>query len=168
VSEDGFDFHPTKRREPRRFEPPPWERDSFEELAKRRAEDEVEKAQEPQEAPVAERDDELEAALADLAQPDPVEPKAELDERAVGAMLAELKIEETDEVSGVWKISVAVALVCVVIGSVLIVWGMAAIRAGAGETVGVMMTVILLVFGAGFVFGGLYVAARTLRKRGVL
>ena len=43
MSQDGFDFGPPPpRREPRRFEPPPWERDQFERRA--RAQAELEKA----------------------------------------------------------------------------------------------------------------------------
>lgn len=41
MSDGGFDFRPPPpRREARRFEPPPWERDQFEKLARERAEQE--------------------------------------------------------------------------------------------------------------------------------
>jgi len=66
-------------------------------------------------------------------------------------------------------VAIASAIVLGSIGGVLIIWAMAAMvgsqKSGATGAVGGL---VLLVFGAGFVFGALWLAYRTLRQRGVL
>jgi len=64
---------------------------------------------------------------------------------------------------------VAIGAGMVAFGAVFLIWGMAALvaarRVGA---IGMLGGSVLLLFGAGFVVGGLYVVARNLRQQGVL
>ena len=44
MADDGVDFRTPERREAKQFEPPPWEREQFEELERKRAEREAQQA----------------------------------------------------------------------------------------------------------------------------
>jgi len=93
-----------------------------------------------------------------------------LDERRVTEMLADLAAEEPKVDAHAWKVALGSAIVSAAIGGVLIVWATAAMAAAgkSGSATGRLGGLILLVFGAGFVFGALWLALRTLRQRGVL
>jgi len=180
VADDGFDFHTPDRREAKRFEPPPWEREAFEDLERKRVEQqEAEQAAAPQ-APPAEPEAAPEAQQSEAEKPEaaaqglgPEEGGAtsepQLDEGKVAEMLAGLSAEEPREYRSLWRIAIASAIVLGAIGAVLIIWAMAAI-VGARETGAVGLTggFVLLFFGAGFVAGAWWLTVRTLRQRGVL
>lgn len=190
MADDGFDFHTPERREAKQFEPPPWEREAFEELERKRADQEVGQrppvdqaaagaTQAPPDAPEreVERGPVSEAAVGQgvaagrAAQPGsedaPVGPT--LDEARVTEMLAGLSAEEPRSAEGLWRAAIGSAIVLGAIGVVLVVWAIAAIvsarRSGA---VGLTGGLILLFFGAGFVAGALWLTVRTLRQQGVL
>ena len=178
MSDQGFSFGPPpERREPRKFEPPPWERDRFEELAQKKApevspETQVNEAQAA--APPAESGG-AEAAAAGATRPAeapaaPAPKKAgELDEKHVAAMLIDLKTEEPRFLSRGWVFQLAAAGVVGVIGSAMLIWGIVAMSlTGKAGTMGMLGGVVLDGFGAAFVAVGVWLAFRTLRQRGVL
>lgn len=68
MSDEGFNFRPTERREAKPFEPPPWEADAFEEMARKKADAEAQER--------AERESEAEAAAAAAAAARAAEPPA--------------------------------------------------------------------------------------------
>jgi len=72
VSQDGFEFGPPPpRREPRRFEPPPWERDQFERRSREQEERErtrLEAAAEAREAEAAAQQAEAAGAIEETAE----------------------------------------------------------------------------------------------------
>jgi len=199
VGDDGFNFQGPQRREAKRFEPPPWEKEAFDELQRKRAEEE--QAAELLRAHEATRQETHEveppppSVEAEGAEPVPpsggaVEPpgdtpegkvtdvqlvqpagtaKAAADDPRVVEMLAGLAVEEPPVHKGFWKVAIASAIVLGAIGGVLIIWAMAAfVGAQKSGATGVIGGGVLLVFGAGFVFGALWLAVRTLRQRGVL
>lgn len=194
MGDEGFDFGGAKRREAKRFEPPPWEKDAFEELERKRAEEaqaaEALRAKELADRTAAEEagpaTTERAAAPADASSA--IEPEAgkserqashpaeaggeaagELDDKQVAEMLAGLAAEEAPVASKAWMVAIASSIVIGAIGGMLIIWAMAALVSSpdSGAT-GMIAGMVLLVFGAGFVFGALWLAVRTLRQRGVL
>jgi len=185
VADDGFDFHKPPRREAKQFEPPPWEKEAFEEFERKRAEQRA--AEQAEVTPGPDEGAESETlspgegvseakppaavvAHDDTAASSAVEPEApQLDEAKVVEMLADLSAEDPQENRTLWKVAVASAIVLGAIGAVLIMWAMAAI-VGARRTgaVGWASGLVLLTFGAGFVAGAWWLTVRTLRQRGVL
>lgn len=185
MADDEFDFHTPPRREAKQFEPPPWEREAFEEMERKRAEQQAAQEalagapsaqpQEAQQLPTPEPP----AGTAREAAPGPGQetvadreaeaPEPRLDEAQVAEMIAGLSAEEPAEHRSLWRIAIASAIVVGAIGAVLIVWSMAAM-VGARRTgaVGWASAFILLFFGAGFVAGAWWLTLRTLRQRGVL
>jgi len=183
------------RREAGRFAPPPWEENQFEELSRRRDEEEAaartaaeqEMLQRAAQEPDAELDEavmrlgQAPAEAADAASDAECEsassaqtassagPGGGIDEARMTAMLAGLAAEEPPAARAFWKTSVIVGAGMVVFGAVFLIWGMAAVVAARKTgAVGMFGGSVLLLFGAGFVVGGLYVVAKNLRQRGVL
>jgi len=112
------------RRQRRQFEPPPWERDKFEEIARRRAEDEEREAQ--RQAPRSEDagpDRPVEtAAVEPPARVAGVEPESGgVDERKIAAMLIELSGEEGSATKPVTRAARYVAIAMIVLGGAMIV-----------------------------------------------
>jgi len=170
VSDQGFNFTPPSRREAKKaFEPPPWEQEQFDELARRKQ----------TETPVDEvlvevaEDGKVTADTPAPEAPVPTGPKtagpqAEEDLR-IEAMLLGLKDEEPEFGTELWKASLAAGAVLVAVGTVLAVWGVFA-TAAARKTgaIGLLGGGILVVFGVGFAGVGGWMAFRILRQRGVL
>jgi len=156
VGDQGFDFGPPDTRDARQFEPPPWEREQFEQLARQRAEQlEAE-----------------ETARAVVEQPSVFPPVAEgesgVDDQQIEAMMIGLRAEEPPLFGGTWIVTTMAAIVLGAVGLMLLVWGFTeAAKRGAGLT-GAMGAGILVVFGLGFCGTGAWVAFRTLRQQGVL
>ena len=188
MSAEDIKFPPAERRSSRRFEVPPWEQDQFEELQRKRA---AEPASPPAPTPAPTPDEApADATGAAAAGPAPGSPapapsddwadSAEgafgnasgdagqraggVDDRAMNAMLAELAVQEESGEKSVKVISIVSGALLVVIGCVLIVWAVAAFvasrRAGAVGTFGGM---VLMMFGAGFVAGGVWIGTKHLR-----
>lgn len=193
MSDQDFDFHrPAERREAKQFEPPPWERDAFEELQRRRSQEENVSTNAPEEAveqnPQAERGTGTsggdpttgEAPVAkepigghQVEPPAPVktgaQAKHQVDERVVIELMAGLKAEEPSVQPAVQWISLFSALVIAAIGTVMILWGMAAlIGSRASGPTGAFGGTVLLFFGAAAIAGAVWLTVRTLRQRGVL
>ncbi len=192
MADRGFDFGPVQRRDAKRFEPPPWEQDRFEELSRRRAEEEAAGAALEKEARanrLDEPDAELDEAVSRLGQgpegkhdaPGPAPaagaddagavPAVEgtLDDERVTAMLAALAAEEPPAAQAFWRANIVVGAGMVVVGAVFLIWGMAA-AVGARTTgaVGVFGGLVMLLFGGAVASGGVYVVVKNLRQRGVL
>ncbi len=177
MGDDGFDFHRPQRRESKRFEPPPWEQEAFEELQKKRADDSAEPSvEQPAPAPEPVEVVQREEVVAPVAAQPPVEKKAQetapakvVPDAKVLEMLALLAEEEPRETGTLWKVAIAAALMLFCLGVVMVIWGMAAIvgSKSSGAT-GVTGGSILLMFGAGFIGAAAWLVVRTLRQRGVL
>jgi hypothetical protein len=140
------------RREPRKFEPPPWERDAFEELRRRKEQEQAERELEEalQRAKAAESSDET-------RQPGPAEPAAApvppaptedgaaaadgssgLDERLVERMLIQLSLEEPKATQHVGAFANAVAAAMAAAGLGFVIWSavlFARTRATSGDAV---------------------------------
>jgi len=163
------------RREPKRFEPPPWERSKFDELARRRAEEEAKQAEEAESAVQAAREPaEVEQTHTATEDERPVvaeqeEARAGVDPMQLEAMMSQLQAEETPISTGLWRAGIAAAVFLLVLGAVIMIWGVVALRAtrGAGPT-GTMGATILLFFGVAFIAMAVWTAIRSLRQRGAL
>lgn len=183
MSDQDFDFHrPTERREAKRFEPPPWEREAFEELQRKRTTEEPG----PEQAEPVEREEPAEAApvvgesagASTAPSETPVERGAvsagadgrpAVEERVVLELLAGLRAEEPSIQPTVQRVSLVSALIVSAIGTVMILWGMAAlVGSRASGPIGVFGGAVLLFFGAVAIAGAVWLTVRTLRQRGVL
>lgn len=87
-----------------------------------------------------------------------------LDDTAMSAMLAQLAVQEESGEKSVRVVSIVSGALLVLIGCVLIIWAVAAFvasrRAGAVGTFG---GIVLMMFGAGFVAGGVWIGTKHLR-----
>ena len=163
MDDQGFDFRKRpERREPKRFEPPPWEQPEPAAAPEVRAVQEeraVEEVPEPA-APV-----EKGPAKQSEAASGPTE--AELIE-----LLAGLAQEEPDTSRVITNATLASVIGLTAFGMVLLVWGMAAfVRAGAAEAgAGLARTgaATMGVFGAGFIASAMWLLYRLMKQRGVL
>lgn len=163
MDDQGFDFRKNpERREPKRFEPPPWEREVFPAGAPESAE----------EAPPAEV----------IAGQEGVEPEPEVEkpgptakppsEAEIIELLAGLAQEVPDTSRMITNATLASVIGLTAFGMVLLVWGMAAfVRAGAAEAgAGLARTgaATMGVFGAGFIASAMWLLYRLMKQRGVL
>ncbi|MDP2233763.1 MAG: hypothetical protein Q8K89_09015 [Actinomycetota bacterium] len=165
------------KRAPRAFEPPPWERQQFDELA---AAKQV-KAESAQETP-AEKEpaDETPAdAGAGAAKDEGASPKPEgmpkdklvtkLDEVELTEMLAQLAAEEPHTNQGLWQAGVVASVGLGSIGLMVLIFGLVGLaRTAKAGPVGVAGGAILVVFGLGMIALAIWLVVRTLKQRGVL
>jgi hypothetical protein len=181
VSDDGFDFGgPPERREARRFEPPPWERDQFERHAREQAEREKREkelalaqlealGEATQVVPPEVEVEPAAVVAADEATAEPAETPADkpvVDEKQLEMMMLELKATEPPVLSQVWMVQLGAGIVVALIGIVIMVWGIAAF-ARVGGPAGPGASVLVL-FGLGFAGVGGWLVFSALRQRGVL
>ncbi len=136
------------KRGARKFEPPPWEKDAFEVLARKKAEE--------QEA--------LEVLAAAPAAP----PAPAADERQVQVMLLELGREETAPTGHIQLVSRIASLVTGIAGTGMVIGGISALQKAGTTPVGVMGSSALSVFGLCFVGMAVWVWVRSNRVRGSL
>lgn len=185
---DEFRIPPSQRKEPKRFEPPPWEREAFDEIQRRRAEQDADvEIAEAVAGLGSEAQGEVEAATAPggqaaqageaaaKAEPEatpPARPAREtpkLDEQRVNAMLLELAVTERQSHKSFERLNLVLMAVTAAIGVVLAVWGGAALsRAKQIGQVGVLGGLGLMFFGALFFGVAAWMAVRQLRQQGVL
>ena len=156
MDDQDFQFRvPAEKKEPRPFEPPPWEKDAFEELEKRRAES---AADEVAEAPSAAIDEEP-APRAEHGRA----PVAEGEMLELLGMLAE---EEPRANREYWRVGAAVGLFLVALGGVLIIWATAAwVSSMRTGVVGTFGGTGLGLFGVFFMSMGVWMMYRTLKQR---
>jgi hypothetical protein len=187
VEDQDFNFRPpVERREPKQFEPPPWEHDAFDELSRARAaEQAAAEAAAAEAAAAAANEAERQAAGAGAIEPaqaeatpagvtgqadqDAGQPK--VSEAQVTEMMAGLRAEEPTSMESYGVIAIVLSVFTGLVGVVMLVWAMAMfVSAGARGTgrVGVVSGSIVAIFGALFIGLSMWVAVRTLRQRGVL
>ena len=159
------------------FEPPPWEKEAFEALAARRAEEQAShEARMASEtagaAPVQEPDPEGEAQLLSADPPMQVAAAAAVasaalpDSSEVEAMLLQLQVEErTDTRATRWVGRVASALTAA-LGLGMLIAGLVMIRSGGGKSVAVLGSAVLSIFGLSFMGMALWVWITSSRSRG--
>ena len=178
MNDDDLDFSPpAPRRERKEFEPPPWEQDRFDELAKRqkqfdaapKQEDEGEDVPGPLEPARTEQqvNEEQEGAVGG-----PVSEKRPLDEKLVAAMLIELKADEPSVSRGFDRAGLVAGVLLLAIGGLLMIWAVVmitvAVRRSQQVGTGVLIGTVVLVFGVGFAGTGAWFVFRFLRQQGVL
>lgn len=139
------------RREPRKFEPPPWERDAFEELKRRKEQEQAERELEEALARARTADVQSEARQPEAlehAAPAPLklseeegaseDGKPRLDERQVERMLIQLSLEEPKATQHVGAFANAVAAAMAAAGLGFVVWSavlFARTRTAGGDAV---------------------------------
>jgi hypothetical protein len=184
VSDEDLRFPPLKRREPAKFEPPPWERDQFDELAKTRLEPgpaEGAKIEQPvataQTATVAEQVAEavMESARSSSEEPGSkgegtsADAPKEIDQKHLEVMMMGLRAEEPRPEEAYWKVVTIAGVLCSLIGLAITVWAIVAFATlGKSGARGMTLASVLMLFGLGFAGGGIWVVAKTLRQQGVL
>jgi hypothetical protein len=163
-----------------RFEPPPWEREAFEALAARRAEDEAlqavldgVKAERASARAAAEEVISSAAAATPLPAEVPVvgagavpKPATPADDKHVQAMLMQLQREEYTDGKGAVLVGWIAAAVTMVLGGWMLVVGLRMASAAAGKTAGVMGSAVLSIFGLCFIGMSVWVWVRTTRLKG--
>lgn len=177
MSDQDFDFSPPPpRRERKEFEPPPWEKDVFGKVVKKRAEvapfkpepdESATQASEPDTQPLIIPTAEPDTA-AQLQQKQPVSP----DDRHIASMLFELRAEDPPATSEFHKVGMVAGFVLVTVGVPLVIWAIVMIsiasrRSGQGSTGG-MIGLTVLMLGVGFAGTGAWFIFRSLRHQGVL
>lgn len=158
------------RREAGKFEPPPWEREQFEELQRLRAEQEsVQRAEETEEqTPVPEVSEESARAERPEAGAGAVIDGPGVDESEAERMLTMLSIEEPPAHRGFWRFGVAASAFLAVVGGVLMIWGIVGLMRTIGSgPAGVLGGAIMITMGAGLISLGAWTAYRSLQQRGV-
>jgi hypothetical protein len=175
---DGFDFGRRERREAKSFEPPPWEKEAFEQL-RRRKDDAPEPAgheettatdPEPDAAGGSVKKPQVEAEGAGEAKGDARPPAAaQVDEGTVVEMMAKLAAQEPDAQRSLHALALSVSAAMGVFGLVLIVWGVVALaRSGESGRIGVIGGSLFFAFGAASAVFAVWLMVKTLRQRGVL
>ena len=176
MSDHGFNFNPPpSRRERKEFEPPPWEKDRFDEVARGRqdrqeaaAEPVVGGAQEePEQEPAAER-----SVVESGTGVGPCPTGRPVDENRVATMLFELKAEDPPADRSFNRVASAAGLLLVVLGVLLVIWAttmvvVASRQPEQGRT-GMLIGLTVMMFGAGFAGTGAWFLYRSLRQQGVL
>ena len=162
------------RKTPPKFEPPPWEREQFEALAKKKAEEEARAAaaeQQEQQAHIEatrQSGQEVQNRLRKKAE-GTATTRDDDDETItdVNQMMVILQAEEPSVGEGLWKAGIAAGLFMSVVGAIFMVWGIVALRAtrGAGSA-GQLGAGILMFFGIGFIAIAAWMIQRSLRQRG--
>jgi hypothetical protein len=179
------------KRQPRGFEPPPWEQEQFNELQRQRAEREAAEAEvEGAEAEAAEAGAAEQPAPKPVATEEPVAPapagaeagaepqaagddgekKADVtvDDGRMTELMAGLKAEEPGSAKFYW-LGNAMAIGLALIGAVLMIWGIVALQATAGKGMqGSLGATVMIIFGAGFIAIAGWVIYRNLQRQGVL
>jgi hypothetical protein len=148
-------------RQKRRFEPPPWEQEAFEALARKRAE------QHETELPATDGPAPKDPPLEPEPQAEAAKAAAKLDEDAVQAMLLQLRAQEASSSGGARRVGQIAAAITAVIGFGMVVVGLVALPATKGNTAGVIGSTAMSVFGLGFVGMAVWVWVSALRSKGI-
>jgi hypothetical protein len=174
-----------------KFEPPPWEREAFEALAARRAEEQAtanilaaaaSAAGKPGDAAIIAAEEptvrEVESGLAERTVAVAVDagpgsrvstatvPGAPADDRAVEAMLMQLQAEERSDGSTTKWVGWVASAITFVLGAAMLIFGLLAARDSGGKFANVVGSGVLSVFGLCFMGMALWVWISTNRSRG--
>ncbi len=166
-----------QRRQARQFEPPPWERDKFDELKRSRAEEEpVPEGADAGSLPPGEVVLDAPPLGAFDTAPTPGASGgseiAGIDEERLDTMMFELRAEEPSARQAGWQLRVAVAVFLLIVGTVMILWGMVAlvkvtrIEAEQRMLAG-LVSLAFLIFGAGFIGLSGWLGYQVYQQRGV-
>ncbi|HET6497879.1 MAG TPA: hypothetical protein VFH17_02340 [Coriobacteriia bacterium] len=154
-----------QRREPRRFVPPPWERERFERLERERhaaSPDEREDRPDPAEA--------VRAAIpapSATGAPESGSVSEGPDSAQVDAMLAALRAEEPAGVRDAGKVALIVSGFVGVLGIMLVIWGMVALaRSAGGGPAGIVGALVMSMMGGVLAALATWLGARGLKQRG--
>jgi len=149
-------------RTPRRFEPPPWERDQFEELRRRR------ESERP--APGPEAGDALAQGVVAAAQPaaSGADGEAEALPAEVDVMMMELVAQEPDAVGPFRMAGLILAAIVGIVGIGTVIAGVVGLvmQGGRGGAMGALAASIVIAFGLLLVAGGGWLTVLALRQRG--
>lgn len=178
MTDQGFDFRGApERRPPKQFEPPPWERDAFEELQRQRAAEEVAEAAHELEAELEAPGEPEPSASEAVVEPEPMAPQGEQErkgpsEAEVIELLSDLAREEPDPRAPAMKVTIGASLFLMPLGIMLVAWGVVAfVKANAAfANAGVARTgaATMMFFGAGFIASAFWLIYRLMKQRGVL
>jgi hypothetical protein len=159
-----------------KFEPPPWEREAFEALAAKRAEEQA--VQDTLKAAAVAKPEEMVATTTDATSAPMVETietaaaqasapgTVAVDDKAVKAMLSQLQAEErTDGGAALWVGWVSAA-VTFVLGAAVLVYGLLSLRSADKGLASVLGSAVLTIFGMSFMGMAVWVWIRTNRSRG--
>ncbi|MDO8963542.1 MAG: hypothetical protein Q7W30_03520 [Coriobacteriia bacterium] len=165
------------KREKAAFEPPPWERDAFDELARRRAAEEARA-----EAATAAIAAEAAAGAGEIpepavtttesvpedpaATPGPPAPKAELDDRLVEAMLVQLQGEVPSVQAVARPVAGAASALMVLFGLIVLGMSIVFVRDAAGNGLATAGAVMVGLLGLSFIAGAIVVWVRATRGKG--
>ena len=175
-----------QRREARNFEPPPWERDRFEQLARRKAEERADEeiaaaiaglgeagAQPPEPLPVAETTGAQETGAGEAkaagAAVEADEKQGGFTEARMLEMLAELSLEDPPATSGISRFGFLGGVLFAAVGLMLVVFGIVILVRGSGsERSTALNGAVILGMGLGLVSLASLAVVRSLRQRGVI
>lgn len=169
------------RRAPKAFEPPPWERAHFDELAKNKQaeESDARTTSEPGGLP-AEAASEAAGTTGPGNRPEEsggtgdvkgqgTDSSAKVDDAALVEMMANLAAEEPPATQGLWQLGVIVAVGIGALGLMMLVIGAVGLSKTADSgPIGVLGGTILVGFGIGMIAIAVWMTVRTLKQRGVL
>ncbi len=141
-----------EKREARRFEPPPWEREAFEAFARRKAEERQALETSGDAAATPKQEPKTAAAAAPA-----------VDERRLQAMLLELGREEKTSTSHIEAVSRAASVVTGIAGIGMVIGGISILQAAGTKSVAVMGGGALSVFGLCFAGMAVWVWVRSNR-----
>jgi hypothetical protein len=157
-----------------RFEPPPWEREAFEALAARRAEEEaaaaaLQAAESASVASTGEAGRQLDpppavtaaAATAPVAAGSPA-----ADDHAFAAMLVQLQVEERTDGRVAQRIGQGAALFTGALGLGMLIAGLMMMRSGSGQSIAVIGSAVLSIFGLSFIGMASWVWITASRSKG--
>lgn len=176
MSDTDIHFPPGQRREPPKFEPPPWEREQFEELARTKKAQEPVVPVEPEPEAASEEAVDAVAEQAEIAPPEAavseeaVGPEArKLSDEHIEVLLTGLRAEEPRVDEAYWKVTIVTGIALAVIGLGVSTWGVVALLTPKepGAT-GTFLVMGLLVPGLGFFGAGVWLVVKSLRQQGVL
>lgn len=156
MTEDGG-----RRREPRRFVPPPWEREQFERLELGRRDEKTGGRVEPGDSAEGAR------AAPDPGPRDPRRSSDGPDPARVDAMLVALRAEEPAGTKGAGGFALAVSVGVGALGIILVIWGMVALaRTAGGGPAGIMGALIMSMMGGVLTGLATWLGARGFKQRG--
>ena len=186
MDEAGFDFRgPNERRPAKEFVPPPWEQDAFEELERKRRETQERQAAARPPVPqpeTGERAAVAEAALQKAREHDGVRGEAEgaaenrepaaqrgPSEAQLMELMSALREEESEPPGHYARVATAVSILLMGFGTMVILWGMAALaKTGTAGVASKTAGAGLALFGSTFFASGVWMMYRNLKQRGVL
>ena len=162
------------KRDVRPFEPPPWEREAFEALARKKAEEQaaLDLLSTPHPSPKAPAEPQAEAATGavDPAPAATPTPAAAVDERQVQAMLLELSKEETIGAGPIKLIARIAAAITAAVGLGMLIGGLMSLGTAQDAAKRTLATTMasgaLSVFGMCFVAIAAWVWIRSNRMKG--